>query len=127
MIQVGTFLNVIDNSGAREACCIKIVKGYKKRYAFVGDLLFVSVKSLRSKRKSSSKVKKGDVCLAVILRTKSNLHSFSGDSFKFFENSVVLLNRQYKFIGTRIFGALPKQIRYTKYLRAASLSSGLVN
>jgi large subunit ribosomal protein L14 len=127
MIQVGTFLNFIDNSGEKEACCIKIVKGYRKRYAFVGDLLFVSVKSLRSKRKSTSKVKKGEVCLAVVLRTKSNLKSFSGDRLNFFENSVVLLNRQYKFIGTRVFGALPKQIRYTKYLRVVSLSSGLVN
>ena len=61
MIQSGTYLNVIDNSGAKDVCCIKVSKGYRRRYAFIGDVITVSVKSLRSKRKATSKVKKGDV------------------------------------------------------------------
>jgi len=59
MVQKGTFLKVIDNSGAKKVCCIHIVKGYRKRYAFIGDLVIVSVKSLRSKRRLFSRIKKG--------------------------------------------------------------------
>lgn len=70
MIQVGTLLNVIDNSGATQVKCLKILKGYKRRYGYVGDLVLVSVKNLREKRKEFSRVKKGDICKALIVRTK---------------------------------------------------------
>ena len=65
MIQSGTYLNVVDNSGAKDICCIKVLPGYKRKYASVGDIIVVSVKSLRSKRRSTSKVKKGDVLKAA--------------------------------------------------------------
>ena len=126
MIQVGTVLNVIDNSGARKICCIKVISGYKRRYAFAGDLIMVSVKSLRTKRKSTSKTKKGEVYKALVVRTKVQLKGFSGDNIKFLENSAILLNKQNKFIGTRVFGALPVKFRYTKYLRILSLSNGVI-
>ena len=77
MIQTGTFLNIIDNSGAKEVCCIKVSKGYRRRYAFTGDVITVSVKSLKSKRKATSKVKKGDVVKALVVRTKSEKKDFS--------------------------------------------------
>jgi len=127
MIQVGTYLNVIDNSGAREASCIKVLSGYRRRYAFIGDLIVVSVKSIRSKRKVSSKAKKGEIFRALVVKTKTRKTFFSGDSISFLQNSIVLLTKQNKLIGTRIFGSVPKNLRYTKFLRVASLSSGLVS
>lgn len=126
MIQNGTFLNVIDNSGAKEVYCIKILSGYRKRYATVGDVIVVSVKSLRLKRRAVSKLKKGDVMKALIVRTKSPLNSSFGESVGFLENSAVLLNTQNKLLGTRVFGSIPKNLRYTKFLRIVSLSSGFV-
>ena len=127
MIQSGTYLNVIDNSGAKNVCCIKVMSGYRRRYANIGDLIVVSVKNLRTKRRSTSKIKKGEISKALVVRTKSKLNFFSGERLNFFENSVVLLNNQKKPIGSRIFGSLPKLFRYTKYLRLVSLSTGLVS
>jgi large subunit ribosomal protein L14 len=127
MIQVGTLLNVIDNSGARKASCIKVIPGYKRRYARIGDLIVVSIKSLRTKRKATSKTKKGEIYKALVVRTKPKQLTFSGESTAFLENSIILLNKQNKLIGTRIFGALPSSFRYTKFLRVVSLSAGLVN
>jgi large subunit ribosomal protein L14 len=126
MIQAGTFLNVIDNSGAKNVSCIKVLSGYRRRYAGVGDLIIVSVKNLRTKRRSTSKIKKGEMSKAVVVRTKSTIKSFSGERLNFFENSAVLLNNQKKPLGTRIFGSLPKNFRFTKYLRLVSLSAGIV-
>ena len=127
MIQTGTILNVIDNSGARKVCCIKVMKGFKQRYASIGDLIMISIKSLRKKRKSTSKTQKGQIYRALILRTKTGLKSSSNESIKFFENAVALLNKQNKFIGTRILGPLSNQLRQTKYLRILSISNGLIH
>lgn len=124
MIQNGTYLNVIDNSGAKEAICIQVTSGYRRRYAYTGDILVVSIKSLRSKRKLASKTKKGEVYRALVVRTKKTKNFFCGDNSAFLENSIILLNKQNKILGTRIFGALPKYFRYTKYLKILSLSSG---
>lgn len=127
MIQNGSYLNVIDNSGAKTVYCIKVISGFKRRYAVIGDLITVSIKVLRSKRRASSKTKKGEIYRAVIVRVRQKKNLFSGDSIKFFENSVVLLNKQNKFIGTRVFGTVPKVLRYTKFLKIISLSSGTVS
>lgn len=126
MIQTNSMLKVIDNSGAKSAICIKVNKGFKKRYAFCGELITVSVKTLRTKRRSTVNVKKGEICKALLVRTKIKKYSTSGESFNFLENSVILLNRQQKFLFTRIFGILPLFIRYTKFMRILSMSSGIV-
>jgi large subunit ribosomal protein L14 len=126
MIQSGTYLNVIDNSGAKDVCCIKVSTGYRRRYSFVGDVIVVSVKSLRSKRKATSKVKKGDVVKALVVRTKSNKKDFSGKTLSFLENSVVLLNNQYKPIGSRVFGSVPMALSFSKYLKVSSISSNTI-
>lgn len=126
MIQVGTILNVIDNSGAKKVCCIKVMRGYKQRYASMGDQIMISIKSLRKKRKSTSKTKKGQVYRALILRTKVGIKTSSGEKIKFFENAVALLNKQNKFIGTRVLGPLSVQLRQTKYLRVLSIAAGLI-
>lgn len=125
MIQSGSFLNVIDNSGAKKVHCIKVLGGYKKRYGFVGDILVVSVKSMRNRRQNASKIKRGDVVKALIIRTKTPTSYFSSDSLSSFDNSVILLTRQSKLLGTRVFGGISKDFRYTSYLRIASLSAGL--
>jgi large subunit ribosomal protein L14 len=127
MIQGGTYLNIIDNSGAKKVCCLKVSGGYRRRYAGVGDLIVVSVKSLRAKRRATSKAKKGEIFKALVVRTKASTKQFSGENISFFENAAVLLTNQKKFVGTRVFGVLPKKFRYTKFLRLTSLSSGLIN
>jgi large subunit ribosomal protein L14 len=126
MIQAGSYLKVIDNSGAKIAFCIKIITGYKRRYAGIGALILVSIRGLRSKRRSFSKIKKGEVYQAVIARTKINKTSFSGDKVTFLENSVFLLNKKHKLVGTRIFGCLPKSFRYTKFMKMLSVSAGII-
>jgi large subunit ribosomal protein L14 len=127
MIQKETKLKVIDNSGAKDASCIHVLNGYRKRYAFLGDLIIVSVKSLRKSRRLSSKVKKGDVVKALLARTRSKVNFYSGDSLQFFENGVILLTAQNKIFGTKIFGTLPHFFRKTKFLKILSLSAGVVN
>jgi large subunit ribosomal protein L14 len=126
MIQKGSFLNVIDNSGAQKVECIQVVCGYRRRYGSLGDILCVSIKSLRSNRSKNSKVKKGDVVKALIVRSRIFRNSYVNNKTKFYENAVVLLNDKKKFTGSRIFGGLPKFLRYTKYLRAITLSSGVL-
>jgi large subunit ribosomal protein L14 len=125
MIQKGSKLTVIDNSGARFVSCIHVSGGYRRRYALIGDTIVVSVKKLRNKRKLFAKVKKGDVIKALIIRTKTCLKSYSAEYLNFKENSVILFNKQNKLIGTRLFGIIPSHFRYTKHLKIVSLASGL--
>jgi len=127
MIQSGTYVSVVDNSGAKTAFCIKVLSGFRRRYAQIGDSIMVSIKSLRGKRRLVSKTKKGEIYKAVVVRTKITKNRFSGDSVHFFENSIILLSKQNKFIGTRVFGAVPRSFRYTKFLKVASLATGLVS
>lgn len=126
MIQNGTFLNIIDNSGAKNVCCIKVLKGYRRRYAFVGDVVTVSIKSIRQKKKFVSKVRKGDVMNALIVRTKSSSINKFQEAISFRENAAILLNKQNKMIGTRVFGSISKQFRYTLFLKTVTLSSGVI-
>jgi large subunit ribosomal protein L14 len=125
MIQKGTFLKVIDNSGAKNVCCIRIVSNQKYRYAYTGDILLVSVKKLRAKRRFASKVKKGQLVRALVVRTKKKNSYFSGDNLSFFENSVILFKKNNKLIGTRIFGLLPRSLRYSQYMRLLALCAGI--
>ncbi len=127
MIQVGTFLNIIDNSGAKIVSCIKIITGYRSRYSYIGNKILISIKQLRNKRRKTSKVKKGDIYSALILREKTYNKNFFGDQSCFLENSAVLLNKQNKLIGTRIFGSVSKIFRYTKFLKIIAVSSGITN
>lgn len=124
MIQVGTNLKNIDNSGAKSVTCIGCLAGYKQHYASFGDIITVSVQKLRKKRRTLVKVKKGQVLQALIIRTKKVLSKAS--NLFFFENSVILLNKQKKLVGTRVFGSLPKILRFSKYLRLTFLARGLV-
>ena len=124
MIQTGTFLNVIDNSGAKSVMCIKLINsGYRQRYGSIGSIILITVKSTRFSK--NSRIKKGELHKALILRTKVSTNFTSCNYKKYFENSVVLLNKQNKLLGTRVFGMIPRQLKYSKFLKLTTLSSGL--
>ena len=120
MIQMQSKLFVADNSGARTIQCIKVLGGSKRRSASIGDIIVVSIKDALPR----AKVKKGDVVKALVVRTKVGSKDFSGKQLSFLENSAVLLNNQFKPLGSRVFGPVPREFNYTKYLKVSSLSAG---
>ena len=127
MIQVQTLLKVADNSGGKVVRCLKILKKVTKpRYGKIGDVIVVSVQKIRAKNKLTSKVKKGDVLYAVIIKTKNGLNRKLGLSYSFNENSVVLLNKQFKPLASRVLGLVPRELRNEKFSKIISLSSGTI-
>ena len=126
MIQHQTILKVADNSGAKTVKCIKVLGGFKKRYARLGDIIVVSVQQLRNKSKKTSKVLKGGVFRALVIRTKTQYKKKDGSSFALSENSVTLINKQGNPIGTRILGPIPKILKKKKFMKFVSLSIGLI-
>lgn len=126
MIQQQTILNVSDNSGAKTVKCIKILKGFQRKFAYLGDTIVVSVKQLRNKLKNTSKVQKGEVYKALIIRTKKKKIKKDGSIIFFQQNSVCLLNKQEKLIGTRIIGPVSNELKKGKFAKFANIASGLV-
>ncbi len=118
MIQMQTLLNVADNSGAKKVACIKVLGGSKRRYASVGDVIIVSVKEAIA----NSKVKKGDVMRAVIVRTVKEVRRGDGSYLKFDDNSAVLISNQMEPIGTRIFGPGARELRAKQFMKIVSLA-----
>lgn len=126
MIQQKTILKVFDNSGAKTVRCIKVLGGFKKKYASLGDVIVVSVQKLRNKSKKTSKVKKKEVYRALIIRTKTPYKKKDGSTIIFNENSVALMNKQGNPVGTRIMGPLPKLLKKRKVQKFLSISTGLI-
>ena len=126
MIQQQTILKVADNSGAKTVKCIKVLGGFKKRYARLGDIIVISVQQLRNKSKKTSKVLKGGVFRALVIRTKTQHKKKDGSSFMLSENSVILISKQGNPIGTRILGPIPKILKKKKLMKFISLSIGLI-
>jgi large subunit ribosomal protein L14 len=118
MIQMQTVLNVADNSGAKRVACIKVLGGSKRRYASVGDVIVVSVKEALP----NSKVKKGDVTKAVIVRTVKEVRRPDGSYLKFDDNSAVLITNQMEPVGTRIFGPVARELRAKQFMKIISLA-----
>ena len=118
MIQTQTKLKVADNSGAKSLQCIKVLGGSKRRYASVGDVVVVSVKEAIP----NSKVKKGDVMRAVIVRTSKEIPRTDGSYIKFDDNSAVLITQQKEPIGTRIFGPVARELRAKNFMKIISLA-----
>jgi large subunit ribosomal protein L14 len=118
MIQAETRLKVADNSGAKQLLCIKVLGGSKRRYASVGDIIVVSVKEAMP----NSKVKKGNVMKAVIVRTSKEIRREDGSYIKFDDNSAVLINQQNEPVGTRIFGPVARELRAKKFMKIISLA-----
>jgi large subunit ribosomal protein L14 len=118
MIQATSKLKVADNSGAKLLLCIKVLGGSKRRYASVGDIIIVSVKEAIP----NSKVNKGSVMRAVIVRTVKEIHRPDGSHIKFDDNSAVLINQQNEPIGTRIFGPVARELRAKRFMKIISLA-----
>jgi len=118
MIQTETRLRVADNSGAKLIQCIKVLGGTRRRYATVGDIIVVSVKEAMP----NSKVKKGDVMKAVIVRTKKEIPRSDGSYIKFDDNSAVLITQQNEPVGTRIFGPVARELRAKNFMKIVSLA-----
>jgi len=118
MIQVESTMQVADNSGAKEVACIKVIGGSHRRYASVGDIVIVSVKDAMP----HSKVKKGEVMQAVIVRTKKEVRRPDGSYIKFDSNAAVLLTKQGEPVGTRIFGPVARELRAKNFMKIVSLA-----
>ena len=122
MIQLRTMLNAADNSGARTLMCIKVLGGTRRRYATVGDVIKVSVKDAIPR----GKVKKGEVYDAVVVRTKRGVRRPDGSLIRFDGNAAVIIDNEQNPRGTRIFGAVARELRERKFMKIVSLASEVV-
>jgi large subunit ribosomal protein L14 len=118
MIQAQTILKVADNSGAKEAMCIKVLGGSKRRYARIGDEIVVSIKKATPK----GAVKKKSVQRAVIVRMNKNLRRKDGSYIKFDDNAIVIVNKEGQPRGTRVFGPVARELREAGYQKIISLA-----
>jgi large subunit ribosomal protein L14 len=121
MIQMYTFLDVADNTGAKEVMCIQVLGGTKRRVAYLGDIIRASVK----KAIPGAEVKAGDVVKGVIVRTKVTTRRDDGSYVRFDSNALVLIDQDNNPRGTRIFGAVPRELR-AKYNKILSLAAEVV-
>ncbi|MCY3885520.1 MAG: 50S ribosomal protein L14 [Gammaproteobacteria bacterium] len=118
MIQSESVLDVADNSGARRVQCIKVLGGSRRRYAGIGDMIRVTVKEAAPR----SRVRKGQIMRAVVVRTKKGVRRQDGSLIKFDQNAAVLVNESQEPIGTRIFGPVTRELRSRRYMRIVSLA-----
>lgn len=123
MIQQQTLLKVSDNSGARTVKCIKVLGGFKRKYAYAGNVIIVSIQRLRNRARHLSKVKKGEIHKALIIRTKTKIKRKDGNSLRFNDNAVVLINKQQGPIASRIIGPISKFVRKEKFARIVTMAS----
>lgn len=122
MIQQETELEVADNSGAKRVKCFKVLKGSKRRYAHVGDIIICSVKDALPE----GGVKKGDVVRAVIVRTTSYIKRKDGSKIRFDTNSCVLVDDKDNPRGTRVFGPVAREVKERGFLKIASLAPEVI-
>ena len=118
MIQMQSMLSVADNSGAKRVQCVKVLGGSRRKYAGIGDVIVVSVKEALPE----SKVKKGELRRAVIVRTAKAVGRPDGTYIKFDDNSAVLINNQMEPLGTRVFGPVARELRAKKFMKIISLA-----
>jgi large subunit ribosomal protein L14 len=118
MIQTESVLNVADNSGAKRVLCIRVLGASRRRYASLGDVIVVSVKEAIA----DSKVKKGEVLKAVVVRTSKEVSRPDGTYIRFDDNSAVLISNQLEPLGTRVFGPVARELRAKKFTKIISLA-----
>jgi large subunit ribosomal protein L14 len=118
MIQALSVLDVADNSGAKVVQCLKVLGGSRRRYAYLGDVITISIKEALP----NSKVKKGTISRAVIVRTKRGQRRADGSYIRFDDNSAVLISPQGDPIGTRIFGPVARELRGKRFMKIISLA-----
>ena len=122
MIQQETFLEVADNSGAKEIQCIRVLGGSKRKYAEVGDQIIAAVK----KAVPQGQVKKSEVVLAVVVRTVQKLKRKDGSVLRFDTNAAVIINKDGNPRGTRIFGPIPRELRDGNFMKIISLAADVI-
>ncbi len=122
MIQMQTFLDVADNTGAKRVQCIKVLGGSKRRYAGLGDIVVCSVK----KALPSSEVRAGSVVKGVIVRTRHRARRDDGSYVRFDRNAIVLIDQEGNPRGTRIFGAVARELREKNFMKIISLAQEVV-
>ncbi|MBP7074529.1 MAG: 50S ribosomal protein L14 [Rhabdochlamydiaceae bacterium] len=122
MIQQESNLEVADNTGAKSVRCFKVLKGSKRRYAGVGDVIVCSVKDADPR----GLVKKGDVVKAVIVRTKNYIRRSDGSLLRFYDNSCVILDDKGNPRGTRIFGPVAREVREQGFVKITSLAPEVI-
>lgn len=118
MIQTQTIVNVADNSGAKKAMCIKVLGGSKRQYASLGDVIVVAIKSAVP----NSKIKKGNVEKAVIIRTHKEVRRPDGSYVRFSDNAAVIIDEKFEPVATRIFGPVARELRDHGYSKIVSLA-----
>lgn len=122
MIQTESRLKVADNTGAKEVLCIRILGGTRRRYARVGDIIVVAVKAADP----GGTVKKGDVCKAVVVRTKGPIRRKDGSVLRFDRNAAVIIDDNKNPKGTRIFGPIARELRDNDFMKIVSLAPEVV-
>jgi large subunit ribosomal protein L14 len=122
MIQAQTRLDVADNTGARSAMCIRVLGGSKRRYATLGDVIVATVK----KALPGGDVKQGDIVRGVVVRTVKNVRRPDGSYVRFDRNAMVIVDNDGNPKGTRIFGAVARELRQKNYMKIVSLASEVV-
>ena len=118
MIQIESALNVADNSGAKSVYCIKVLGGTRRRYARIGDVIVVSIKDAIP----ASKLKKGSIARAVVVRARKELGREDGSYIRFDDNAAVIIDEQNEPVGTRIFGPVARELRSRKFPKIISLA-----
>ena len=122
MIQQESILQVADNSGARKVCCIRVLGGTRRRYASIGDIIVVSVRDAIP----NSRVKKGEVRKAVVVRTRRQVVRPDGSYIRFDDNAAVLIDNQREPVGTRIFGPVARELRAKRFMKIVSLAPEVI-
>lgn len=122
MIQSSTYLESADNSGAKKLFCIRVMGGSNRRYARLGDVVVVSIKEAIPK----SKVEKGDVHLAVVVRTKKEQRRPDGSYLRFDDNAAVLITKEREPMGTRVFGPIARELRLKGFMKIISLAPEVI-
>ncbi|MGQ0552160.1 MAG: 50S ribosomal protein L14 [Planctomycetota bacterium] len=122
MIQQQTILDVADNTGAKTVMCFKVLGGSKRRYASVGDVIIGSVK----KSIPTATVKKGSVVRAVVVRTRKDIRRRDGSRVRFDRNALVIIDKDGNPVGTRIFGAVARELRNKNFMKIISLATEVV-
>jgi len=122
MIQTQTILNVADNSGVKKVLCIKVLGGSKKRYAYIGDIVICSVKETIA----TSKITKGAIVKAVVVRTRKETRRKDGSYIRFDDNSVVLIEKNNEPIASRVFGIITRELRNKNFIKIVTLASEII-
>ena len=122
MIQQETIVKIADNSGAKEALCIRVLGGSSRRYAAIGDIIIVAIKDALP----NGTVKKGDVAKAVVVRTAKEIRRRDGSYIRFDDNAAVIINEAGEPRATRIFGPVGRELREKRFMKIVSLAPEVI-